>query len=172
MESRTRDLIDKLLQLDWFRTEPILAHMRAYFSQGDLLLRYPVSVTRSSNVETVGNSENLHNGVDDATKKFLCYVLLDFATVDPDLMPASIVETAVLAHALGFGNEYESTVKSELRLKKKEIFTVFAEVAKRTAPRKTQRSGTHTSQDPVLNESSGEAPGDSVKPIDTKGGAQ
>jgi Zn-dependent protease with chaperone function len=178
MERRTRNLIDGLLQLDWFRTEPVLAHMRAYFSHGDLLPRYPM--TESSNDQTVGNGENLHDSDDEATKKFLCYVLLDFATVDPDLMPASIVETAVLAHTLGFGNEYESTVKSELRLKKKELLTVFAEVAKRTAPRKIQRSGAPTSQDAVLNGASGEAPGeapdeapgDSAEPIDTKGDAQ
>ena len=99
-------------------------------------------------------------------------------------MPASVVETAVLARTLGFGSEYESAVKSELRLKKKELLNVFAEVAKRPVDGQTLTSGARTSQDALRMDlpgssevhsqdlSQGHPRSPSPEPIDTRGDAQ
>jgi Peptidase family M48 len=146
MENRTRFMIDELLQLDWFCTEPVLAHMRAYvtsfsdFSDVGVLPRYnPNGTTETAPHRGVDQAIESGNHDDESTKRFLSYVLLDFSAIDPDLMPASVVETGILAHALGFGPEYESVVKTELRLKKKDLTAIFAEVARRSADRLTQQ---------------------------------
>ncbi len=139
-------MIDELLQLDWFRTEPVVAHMRTYFpdfSDAGVLPRYnPSGTTETAPQSEVDEAAGSGNGdEDESTKRFLSYVLLDFATIDPDLMPASVVETGILAHALGFGPEYEALVKIELRLKKKDLTAILAEIAKRSADRLTQQRG-------------------------------
>jgi Peptidase family M48 len=149
MENRTRFMIAELLKMDWFRTEPVLAHMRAYFSSfsgvsgfsdGGVLPRYnPGGTTETAPQSGVDQAIEPGSHDDESTKRFLSYVLLDFAAIDPDLMPASVVETGILAHALGFGPGYETLVKTELRLKKKDLTAIFAEVAQRSADRLTQQ---------------------------------
>jgi hypothetical protein len=122
-----------LLSVDWFRTELVVAHARAFFPNSGSLPRF--GVPRSS-IEATDGTDN--GGVlgfgddDDSTKRFLSYVLLDFAAIDPDLMPASIVETGVVAKMFGFGSVYESTVNAELGWKKKDLVAIFAEVSARS----------------------------------------
>jgi Peptidase family M48 len=135
VEDRTRNMIGLLLRVEWFRTDLVLAHARAFFSDSAWLPHYPGGHTQANPRAYVLDDAALaavRSERDEAsTKKFFAYLLLDFAVIDPDLLPASIVETVLLAHALGFGNEYETIVKEELSLKKKDLAAVVAEARDR-----------------------------------------
>ena len=57
----------------------------------------------------------------DSVKNYLCYVLLDFAKVDPDLENAPLAYTLEISELLGIGTEHEKLLRKELKLTVREF---------------------------------------------------
>ena len=72
MMNRTRRLMEYFLQPKWFQSEAVLGHAKLFFDDFQ-----PVSAKDPSVLEFV-------HSCDLRTREYLSYVLLDFATADPE----------------------------------------------------------------------------------------
>jgi Zn-dependent protease with chaperone function len=112
----TRHFLHRLLSPRWFQTDAVLAHARQFFP--DFVI--PPEAPNDCSVKS-----KLDQG-DRSLRDYLCYLMLDFATVDRDLGDVALAASIVLARRLGFGDRFAELVRMELTLSKK----AFAKIEK------------------------------------------
>lgn len=108
----TRTVIEDLLAPEWMQTDAVIGHAREFFS-GIKPSPAPSAIIEVPNVAS--------------TRKYLAYVLLDFAVVDPDLDRQSLIESSAMANRLGIAEQFAELLERELQLKPKMRAAVLAE---------------------------------------------
>ncbi len=106
----SRRWLDLLLCAPWIQTDTVKAHARLYFPDWSL----PAASHRD---------EALLEALREAPtglRDYFCYLLLDFATVDPDLEDEPLKAAFVLAQHLEWADRVETLAVKELKLKKRE----------------------------------------------------
>lgn len=119
LDAITQAMIGELLQADWFRTDAVLGHA-GQFSNGPT------------------TAPTIHFGATDAadlapaTRHYLACVLLDFATVDPDLDDEALIEVFACAVRLGLQEELALLATDVLKLNPNAVATLWRAGTERT----------------------------------------
>lgn len=132
LSALTRRVLMEFLEPAWLRTEPILAHARLFFTDLDPGMR---------SERDVGLVNNELGAATESVRKYVCYVLLDLATVDRSLDEAPLAAAVRLSEDLGVtdallavaGAELELAKRSLTRLRKDSARIVAAAAAARPA---------------------------------------
>ena len=103
MTDVTKGLIHELLQPEWFRTDPVLAHARLFFPDFVPGGRVPEAAPAFAQ--------------DEKTKEYLGYVMLDFAAMDPDLEDEPLKQAVRVAERWGMADSFAKLAQKELKLK-------------------------------------------------------
>ncbi|MBR9884921.1 MAG: M48 family metalloprotease [Oceanospirillales bacterium] len=105
------DLIDLIMAQTCMRTDSLDNMAQQYFPDYD-------RAERSGDVEKVKAAiENCK----DSTREYLGYLLLDFASADPDVSQAALSVTLLLAEQVGLDQVFETLVRKELKHKKQDV---------------------------------------------------
>lgn len=105
----TRHLLQKLLESKWFRTETVIAHAQRFFPDF-------TADAECGNGDSI--KDDLHRG-DPSLRDYVCYLMLDFVTVDRDLGDVALSAAIVLARSLGIDERFAELAQKELTLGKK-----------------------------------------------------
>lgn len=114
LSTLTRRLLGVLLTPAWFRSAPALAHARLYFED------FAPGSPEQEDSLVFDELRACGDGVGD----YLCYVLLDFTAVDPDLEEAPLAAAHAASERLGIDERFEELALRELPLTKKKLATV------------------------------------------------
>lgn len=117
VQELTRRLLAALLRPRWFRTESTLAHARRYFPDF---------------VPAVAEDPGLAAGfatADAAARRFLCSLLLDFATADRELEDLPLAQMLEWSRQLGVEKEFDALAARELGLGKRALQKARREAA-------------------------------------------
>lgn len=106
----TRRLLRQFFDLRWLRTEVLLAHARLFFTDFDLDAP-PADEPRALADELQETAESV--------QRYLCYVLLDLATVDRQLEDAPLAAALRLAEDAGLAERFMTLAGEELGLSKR-----------------------------------------------------
>ena len=109
LASATRRLLDCLLRPKWFQTPAVLGHAKLFFD--DFLPGTGNSAVRVDGLK-VGDAR---------LREYLCYVLLDFVTVDPDLDNLPLAAALELSRQLELDAQFEKLAAKELKLKVRDV---------------------------------------------------
>jgi Zn-dependent protease with chaperone function len=112
----TRRFFGLLLKPRWFQTEPVLAHARQFFADFVVDPDTPEDTTLKTDVECA----------DSSLQDYLCYLMLDFVTVDRDLANLALSAAIVLGRRLDIDKRLAELAQNELALGKK----AFAKIAR------------------------------------------
>jgi hypothetical protein len=104
----TRRLIESLLTPRSMQTDVTLGHARLYFDD----FSPPAHGHRDDTL-----SEDLRTG-DKPLVDYYCYVLLDFASVDPELEELSLAAALAVSEVLGLKGRFLDIARKELKLRK------------------------------------------------------
>jgi hypothetical protein len=96
----TRALLSGLLEPEWFRSDAVLGHARAFFPEAADLPRGEL------------DPRTFHASV----QEYLAYVLLDFAVVDESLGEGALAHVLQYAESLGLAETFERVARDELKL--------------------------------------------------------
>jgi Zn-dependent protease with chaperone function len=108
-EDLTRQFLQTLLRPRWFQTECVLAHAKRFFPDFAL----PTEPQDESDLKSALEVANSSLG------DYLCYLMLDFATVDRELGDVALSAAVVLARRLGIDKRFAELAHKELTLGKK-----------------------------------------------------
>ncbi|MBN1609865.1 MAG: M48 family metalloprotease [Polyangiaceae bacterium] len=117
----TRRALLRFLEPTWLRTETLVAHSRLFFPA--------LNPDERDSLDAGAMREEL-TGVADSVRNYLCYVLLDLATVDPQLEQAPLAAALTLADDLGIGEAFVTKVAEELDLSKRVLTRLRRDSAK------------------------------------------
>lgn len=112
----TRDVIGAFLKPKWFRSEPVLAHARKFFPE--------LALTPSSDFMASRIAE-----LDKSIHDYLAYVLLDFATVDPELEDVPLAAAIDFAEKSGIKETLLRIASKELKVPQKKLSQLEAQHA-------------------------------------------
>jgi hypothetical protein len=118
----TRRLLERLLQPAWFQTETVHGQARLYFED--------FTVPPPSAAPDLAELGSCLAQPDDQLRDYVCYVLLDFAAVDPELEEAPLAAALLLADELQLGDRLEQLATKELDLTRKEAAKLHRDAAK------------------------------------------
>lgn len=114
-QSTMADMTHRLLQLivkpKWMASSGVLNLATQYFQD---FYRDAEQVSLKEVAEEIAKTR-------DSVKNYICYILLDFAKVDPDLENAPLAYTLELSELLGIGTEHEKLLRKELKLTVREF---------------------------------------------------
>jgi hypothetical protein len=102
LETLTRRLVMDVVASDRMRTDALTAHARQFLVE---LRATPQAVAIDARVPADASPE---------TRRFLAYVLLDLATVDPDLGDESMIECLAVAREAGIDAAFGEVARKEL----------------------------------------------------------
>jgi len=105
----TRRLIGYHLRSPWLQTDRVTGHASHFFKEGMGGEADGLEVVRAD-----------WDGADDKMCEYGCYLLLDFAWVDPDLEENGLAAAFVTADEMGWGDRFEELVRKELKLLKRD----------------------------------------------------
>ena len=100
LETLTRRAVEAMLAVPSVATDAVLAHARLFFPD--------VAVTPGA-----GATFAVPASASEATRRYLAYVLLDLATVDPDLEDGGLRAALALAASTGLGTAVKDAVAAE-----------------------------------------------------------
>jgi hypothetical protein len=126
----SRELVARLLRPAWMRSESILAHARLFFDDG----RLP-----DLDDDAAGASFDF-KGAEKELADYVCYVLLDFVTSDPDLREAALAHALLVAQELSLDERFLEAARKELGLRKKQLESLPEKAAKIIAEVETAES--------------------------------
>jgi len=109
MQLGTRRLLEQILRPRWMQTPAALGHARLYF--GDL---QPATAPDESVWDTLRTT-------DPGTREYLCHVLLDFVTADPELDEMPLAAALVMSRRLEIDGPFEKLATRELKLKTRDL---------------------------------------------------
>jgi Peptidase family M48 len=104
----TRRLLEYLLQPKWFQTPAVLGHAKLFFDD----------------IEPGARGPELLDGLkssDRGTREYLCYLLLDFVTADPELDEMPLAAALELSRELDLSTDFEKLVTKELKMKARDL---------------------------------------------------
>jgi hypothetical protein len=105
----TRRLLEYFLHPKWFQTPAVLGHAKLFLDN------LQPATTRDAIMLDAFNSS------DAKTREYLCYVLLDFVTADPELDEMPLAAALALSRELEFDAQFEKLAAKELKLKVREV---------------------------------------------------
>lgn len=97
----TRDFVSTLLSPEWMRSEANLAHARLFFEDIEPARPDPAITA------TIRDA-------DPATREYFCWILLDFACVDPSLEDKPMEAAAAVAEQFGEAKRFREMARREL----------------------------------------------------------
>lgn len=109
MTAHTRRLIEQLLRPRWFQTPAVLGHARQFFADLE-----PATAPDPSALAPLRLS-------DAKLRDYLCYVLLDFATIDPDLDDLPLAAALCLSQQLDLDPMFEKLAAKELSRRVRDV---------------------------------------------------
>lgn len=115
---QTRRWLQLYLQPEWFHTDAVRGQARHFFPDFNFA---PASHTDASLAQEL-------SAVDLSIRDYFCYLLLDFIGVDSELEQEPLRAAFVLANQFGWDDRLESLVVKELKIKKRDIQQLHAEV--------------------------------------------
>lgn len=124
---RTRQLLEYLLQPKWFQTPAVLGHARLFFDD--------FQPAPNRNLASLA----LLKTNDAKLGEYLGYVLLDFATADPELEDMPLAAALELSQALGLDPEFEKLAAKELRMKVRDVRRLKEQAAEMLAGAEVNR---------------------------------
>ncbi|MEQ9411071.1 MAG: hypothetical protein RIK87_25390, partial [Fuerstiella sp.] len=101
----TRDFLRYLLQPAWMQTSILMGHAKRYFED---LSNGPGTSS--------GAAADFLRTLDADLRRYFCFVLLDFATCDPDLEEAGIARAVLVAQDMGLADVFAKLAADELKL--------------------------------------------------------
>jgi hypothetical protein len=104
----TRSLLERLLRPKWFHTPVALGHARLFFEDFK-----PVTANRPADLDGLRGAAGL--------REYLCYVLLDFASVDPELDEMPLAAALELSRELDIDAAFERLLTQELKIKARDV---------------------------------------------------
>ena len=116
----TRRVLMRFLEPAWLQTESLLAHARLFFTDLD--------PTTADAGPTTPNDDLA--GADDSVKRYVCYLLLDLATIDRGLEEAPLASAVALSDELGIADQFLALAGEELDLPKRTLTRLRKESAK------------------------------------------
>jgi hypothetical protein len=119
----TREVLAALLRPTWFQTETVLGHARLFFED-------------FAPGQAVGSLDPVAATVarwDKSLQDYLCYVLLDFATVDRSLEDLPLAAALALSGRLGLAKPFGAVAVKELGLRKRPFERLQATAAGKLA---------------------------------------
>jgi hypothetical protein len=117
MAQATRSLIVRLLQPKWFQTPTTLGHATQFFADFQ-----PATGTGAALSDGLLTSDN-------KLREFFCYVLLDFARIDPDLEEAPLAAAFQLTAELKMDAAFERIAAKELKMRARELRRIKEQAA-------------------------------------------
>ncbi len=105
----TRRFLEEVLRPKWFHTEAVLAHARSFFPE------FSPQSTADDSIDV-----DLRFS-DEATREYLCYLLLDFAVIDPDLEELPLAAALHWSERLEMTEPFEKLAMKELGLGKRQF---------------------------------------------------
>lgn len=121
LTAQTRRLLEYLLHPRWFQTPAVLGHAKLYFHD-----------FQAANGQTSGVPDGL-NVADARLREYLCYVLLDFAKVDPELDDMPLAATLHLSQQLELDAQFEKLAAKELHMKVRDVKRIKEQAAEMLA---------------------------------------
>jgi hypothetical protein len=121
LTGRTRRLLEYLLQPKWFQTAAVLAHARMFFDD------FQPSPTRD-----VTALDGLKSS-DTKLCDYLCYLLLDFVTADPDLDDMPLAAALDLSRRLELDSQLEKLAARELKMRVRDVRRIKEQAAEMLA---------------------------------------
>ena len=109
MVKSTRRLLEYFLQPKWFQTPAVLGHAKLFFDN------LQPAVARDAILLDAFKSS------DSKTREYLCYVLLDFVTADPELDEMPLAAALEFSRQLEFDAQFEKLAAKELKLKIRDV---------------------------------------------------
>ena len=109
LTASTRRLLECLLRPKWFQTPSALGHAKLFFNDFR---------PASANDASLGDTLNFH---DTKLREYLCYVLLDFAKVDPELDEMPLAAALELSRQLELDAQFEKLAAKELKLRVRDV---------------------------------------------------
>jgi hypothetical protein len=110
LTAATRRLIQHHLGAPWLRTGRVLSHAGHFFPKG-----------LGEDQVDLEKVQADWAGADDKMRDYACYLLLDFACVDPDLEENGLAASFVTAESLGWADRLEELARTELKLLKRDV---------------------------------------------------
>jgi hypothetical protein len=109
MMKGTRRFLEYFLHPRWFQTAAVLGHAKLFFD--DFIPAAPqdaslLDVFRTSDIKT---------------REYLCYVLLDFVTADPELEEMPLAAALEMSRQLEFDAQFEKLAAKELKMKVRDV---------------------------------------------------
>jgi predicted SprT family Zn-dependent metalloprotease len=117
LSSVTRRLLEQLLRPAWFQTPPVLGHAKLFFHD-----------FKPANDTTVASLDGLKFS-DPRLREYLCYVLLDFITADPDLDELPLAAAFELSRQLELDAPFEKLAAKELKMKVRDVRRIKEQAA-------------------------------------------
>lgn len=117
MTALTRRFLCRLLAVPWMCTEVVLAHMKLFF---------PEIQAHEFGVDDPALAEDIRIA-DDKLQEYFCYLLLDFATIDPELDEAAIAAVMQLAEQCGLAEWLDKLLAKELKMPKRTLTRLHGE---------------------------------------------
>jgi len=110
LTAATRRLLEHLLKPKWFQTPAALGHAKLFFDD-------------FQPCDGIVDPEALSalKTTDGKLREYLCYVLLDFAKVDPDLDETPLAAALELSRQLEFDSQFEKLAARELKMKARDV---------------------------------------------------
>ena len=148
LEAVTRRLVLDALAVDWIRTDDVTSHARQFLVDVSPAPKGTGWMGRwSARVDADHGATNpvvtrLPDETPVETRRFLSYVLLDLATVDPAMDDVSLVEMAAVAREAGLGPTFEEVARKELALGTR----AWDGIAKRAATKRLPAEGAQASE--------------------------
>jgi hypothetical protein len=107
----TRQFVAALLVPGWFRSDAVVAHAQRFFADFE----------PSANEVDVADLKETLAAADPSLRDYLCYVLLDFVTIDRDLGEAALAAALSLARKIDIDDRFRSLAQKELGITKKAL---------------------------------------------------
>ncbi len=131
----TRTLVmESLAAGEWLRTEPVLGHARQFFpveaGGTGAAVRFPDGLAVTP----------IPAGASTETQRYLAYVLLDLATVDPDHDDPALIELLAVARLAGLGPAFDGVIRKELGIGERAVAKLSAAAAVREGERAARAS--------------------------------
>lgn len=117
LTSATKGLLEYLLRPKWFQTPATLGHARLFFDD----FRPANGASPFLNAELKFSDSKL--------REYLCYVLLDFTKVDPELEDMPLAAALTLSSQLELDTQFEKLAARELKMKVRDVRRIKEQAA-------------------------------------------
>jgi len=124
LAKNTRRLLEQFLQPKWFQTPAVLAHAKLFFDD-------------FAPKDEVSTSSFALPSADSKLREYLCYVLLDFVTADPELEELPLAAALEFARQFEMDAQFEKLAAKELKMKVRDVRKLKEQAAEMLAKAET-----------------------------------